>query len=91
MDNPQLLVHYVRTGKLIRLRRGIYRLLHFPAGDHEDLVAAWLWSEMAGVVSHETALDLHGLSDVLPSRLHLTLPLARKRRRFRVPSDVVPN
>ncbi|MCU0661758.1 MAG: type IV toxin-antitoxin system AbiEi family antitoxin domain-containing protein [Myxococcota bacterium] len=87
--SPQLLVHYVRTGKLLRVQRGIYRLVHFPAGDHEDLVAAWLWSEMAGVASHETALSLHGLSDVLPSRLHLTLPLAWKRRRFRVPPEVV--
>jgi predicted transcriptional regulator of viral defense system len=87
--SPQLLVHYVRTGKLFRVHRSIYRLVHFPAGDHEDLVVAWLWSEMAGVASHETALALHGLSDVLPSRLHLTLPLAWKRRRFRVPPEVV--
>lgn len=87
--SPQLLVHYVHTGKAVRVRRGIYRLVHFPAGDHEELVAAWLWSDLIGVVSHQSALALHELSDVLPPRLHITLPAAWRRRRFRVPLDVV--
>jgi predicted transcriptional regulator of viral defense system len=87
--SPQLLVHYLHAGKATRERRGIYRLVHFPAGEHEELVAAWLWSELAGVVSHQTALALHGLSDALPAHVHLTLPAAWRRRRFRVPPDVV--
>lgn len=87
--SPQLLVHYVHSGKALRVRRGIYRLVHFPAGEHEELVAAWLWSERAGVVSHQTALALHELSDVLPAQVHLTLPGVWRRRRFRVPTDVV--
>jgi predicted transcriptional regulator of viral defense system len=87
--SPQLLVHYVLTGKTHRVRRGTYRLVHFPAGEHEELVAAWLWSERAGVVSHQTALSLHGLSDALPVSVHLTLPGDWRHRRFRVPADVV--
>jgi predicted transcriptional regulator of viral defense system len=71
------------------VRRGIYRLVHFPAGEHEELVAAWLWSERAGIVSHHTALGLYGLSDALPARIHLTLPAAWQKRRFRLPADVV--
>ena len=54
-----------------------------------ELVTAWLWSERAGVISHQTALALHGLSDALPAHVHLTLPSAWRRRRFRVPADVV--
>jgi len=87
--SSQLLVHYLQTGRALRVRRGIYRLVHFPAGEHEGLVAAWLWSELTGVVSHQTALALHGLSDALPARIHLTLPAEWRRRRFRVPADVV--
>ena len=49
----------------------------------------WLWSERSGVFSHQTALALHGLSDVLPGQLHLTLPAGWRHRRFRVPSGVV--
>lgn len=86
--SPQLLVHYVQSGRVVRVRRGTYRLVHFPAGEHEELVAAWLWSERAGVVSHQTALALHGLSDALPAHVHMTLPSAWRRRRFRVPADI---
>jgi predicted transcriptional regulator of viral defense system len=87
--SPQLLVHHIHAGKVSRLRRGIYRVVHFPAGEHEELVAAWLWSERTGVVSHQTALALHGLSDVLPAHVHLTLPEAWRSRRFRVPPAIV--
>jgi predicted transcriptional regulator of viral defense system len=87
--SPQLVVHHVRAGRFVRVERGIYRLVHFPVGDREDLVAIWLWSERAGVFSHETALLLHDLSDVLPVRAHVTLPLAWRRRRLRVPAGVL--
>jgi predicted transcriptional regulator of viral defense system len=84
-----LLAKYLHNGRVLRVRRGIYRLVHFPPGEREDLAVVWLWSEREGVFSHETALSLHGLSDVLPSRIHLTLPAAWGKRRFRVPEGVV--
>lgn len=86
--SPQLL-SYLGEKKVMRARRGIYRLVHFPAGDHEDLVVLWLWSEQAGVFSHETALGLHDLSDALPGKVHLTLPATWRWRRFRVPAGLV--
>jgi predicted transcriptional regulator of viral defense system len=72
--SPQLLTKYLKNGKVQRARRGLYRLAHFPPGEHEDLVTIWLWSEQAGVFSHETALALHELSDAMPALIHLTLP-----------------
>lgn len=87
--SSQLLLKHIRAGRVTRTRRGIYRLVHFPSGDHEDLCVVWLWSERAGVFSHQTALWLHGLSDVLPGHVHLTLPAEWRRRRFRVPQGVV--
>lgn len=86
--SPQLLA-YLGDKKVMRVRRGIYRLVHFPASDHEDLVVLWLWSEQEGVFSHDTALALHDLSDILPSRVHLTLPAGWRRRRLRVPMGLV--
>jgi len=87
--SSQLLIKHIRAGRIIRVYRGIYRLVHFPAGEHDDLVVAWLWSNRAGIVSHQTALSLHGLSDVLPAKLHLTLPQVWRSRRLRVPEGVV--
>ena len=84
------LIHkHLAAGRIQRIRRGIYRLVHFPAGDHEELVVVWLWSEQAGVFSHQTALALHGLSDVLPAKVHVTLPAAWASRRLRTPHGVV--
>lgn len=87
--SSQLLLKHIHSGRVARVRRGIYRLVHFPAGEHEELIIAWLWSEREGIFSHETALALHGLSDVLPARTHLTLPAGWRRRRFRVPDGIV--
>jgi len=67
----------------------VYRLVHFPTSDHEDLVVLWLWSEQVGVFSHETALALHDLSDVLPGQVHMTVPASWRRRRLRVPAGLV--
>jgi predicted transcriptional regulator of viral defense system len=87
--STHLLRKHIHAGRVTRPQRGIYRLVHFPVGEHEELVTAWLWSQQAGVVSHQTALSLHGLSDALPAQVHLTLPEAWRRRRFRVPAGVV--
>jgi hypothetical protein len=61
--SPQLLAKHLRARRIARAQRGIYRLVHFPAGDHEDLVIAWLWTERTGVISYQTALSLHELSE----------------------------
>lgn len=87
--SSQLLNKYVRTARISRWRRGIYRVTHFPAGEHEDLVTAWLWSAQEGVISHQTALALHQLSDVLPAHIHLTLPSSWKGRRLRLPEGII--
>src|SRR5437660_1687984 len=87
--SSQLLVKYLNSGKIIRIRRTVYRLKHFPPGQQEDLVALWLWSDRAGVFSHETALMLHELSDILPARAHLTVPAKWRRRRLQVPDGLV--
>jgi len=46
-----LLAHYQKVGRIARTRRGIYRLIHFPSGEQEELVTAWLWSDAIGVLS----------------------------------------
>ncbi|MEZ4271715.1 MAG: type IV toxin-antitoxin system AbiEi family antitoxin domain-containing protein [Myxococcota bacterium] len=86
---PQRLQKHLKAGRVARIRRGIYRLTHFPHGEYEELVVYWLWAEGKGTYSGETALNLHGLSDALPSKLHLTLPAEWKTRRLRVPKGVV--
>ncbi len=79
--SSQLLNHHVKAKRLLRPHRGIYRIVHFPLGDRDELVIEWLWSDREGVFSHETALELHELSDLMPTHIHLSLPTTSKRRR----------
>ncbi|NIN72170.1 MAG: hypothetical protein GTO46_09690 [Gemmatimonadetes bacterium] len=82
-----LLSHHAKNGRFIRVHRGVYRLRDYPSSPRGDVVAAWLaaGSEVA-VVSHETALELLDLSDVVPDSIHVTLP--RRRRWYRAPTGV---
>jgi predicted transcriptional regulator of viral defense system len=84
-----LLQHHLGAGRVERVQRGVFRLVNFPPTDEEGLVPTWLWSRREGTFSHETALALHRLSDVLPARLHVTVPTAWRRRRVQIPRNVV--
>ncbi len=79
--SAQLLHKHVQNGNLERATRGIYRITRFPPSDNEDLVVLWLWSDKEAVFSHETAMQLHELSDALPARIHMTMPTATSRRK----------
>jgi predicted transcriptional regulator of viral defense system len=85
--------YHVQAGNWIREHRGIYRLARFPRGDRPDLMLWSLWSknreEVAqGVYSHQTALSLYELSDVMPAKLHMTVP-GRFRRNSEIPRVLV--
>jgi predicted transcriptional regulator of viral defense system len=76
--------YHVHAGNWIREHRGIYRLASFPRGERPDLMLWSLWSrnrqEIAlGIYSHQTALSLHDLSDVMPAKLHMTVPKGFRR------------
>src|SRR6202521_5957198 len=76
--------YHVHAGNWIREHRGIYRLASFPLGERPDLMLWSLWSRnrgeaAQGVYSHQTALSLHDLSDVMPAKLHMTVPRSFRR------------
>ncbi len=77
----KLLWHYEKTRKLLRIAQGIYRLAQFPASRFEDLYVAWLRCGLKSVISHESALAVYDLSDVIPAEAHVTVPRTASRRR----------
>lgn len=76
-----LLTYLTRIGRFVRVHRGVYRLRDYPSYYRDETIAAWLavGRDMA-VVSHESALDLHDLSDVIPNAVHLTVPRSVRYR-----------
>lgn len=86
--SPQLLAHHVGSGRYERVRRGLYRLSGFPGSSHEDVRGKWLAvGADRAIVSHESALELHELSDVLPNAVHLLV--SRDDRGIRPPAGVL--
>lgn len=83
MDRSTLLHHARPGGRYERVRRGLYRLRHFPTTRHEHVIAAWLDLPSPAVVSHESALELYELSDVIPNAVHITLPREKRGQRPR--------
>lgn len=65
-----ILQEMVRNGELIQYSRGIYML----PDEWEDEFFLLQQKYKKGVFSHSTALYLHGYSDRVPLRFHMTFP-----------------
>lgn len=72
--DPTQLRQLAGRGRLEHVARGVYRVPVLPRSEHDDLAFAIAWARGRAVLSHESALVLHGLSDVNPSVVHLTAP-----------------
>lgn len=65
--------HHADSGNWVRVDRGMFRLPGWPA-EPEDAYVRWaLWAQGRGVISHESALAVHDLSDLDPRQIHLTV------------------
>ena len=77
--------YHVRFKNWKKEIRGIYRLPYFPQDDEDAQLVLWyLWSrdrneKPQGVYSYETALRIYDLSDLMPSRLHMHVPVGFRR------------
>ncbi len=79
---PMTLIRMSERGTLERRGHGLYRMRYFPVSPLDSYMEATLWPRgTRGVLSHETALDLYELSDVNPSKIHLTVPRDHRIRR----------
>jgi predicted transcriptional regulator of viral defense system len=82
---PDNFHHFVKSGEWVREGRGLYRLQAFPWSPRQEFWKIYMWSrnkedKPQGVFSFHTALDLYELSDVLPNKIHLTVPKDFRRR-----------
>lgn len=71
--------HYRQNGEWLEIDRGVFRLAQFPNSPDEDYVRWSLWSrdrsgQPQAVISHESALSIHALSDIMPSKIYFTVP-----------------
>lgn len=74
------------SGDIERVTHGVYRLVRYPISPLGQYMEAALWPQVRrpgahGVISHESALVIYGLSDASPAKVHVTLPAALRIRR----------
>jgi len=78
--------HFHRErGNWLLIDRGLFRLRDYPSSPYEDLIRWGFWSRdrkgnIRAVVSHESALAFHDLGEVMPAKLHLTVPKGFRKR-----------
>jgi len=77
--------YHVKAGNFERVERGLFRLPEIPPSEHDDLIRLSLWSRghddrPQAVVSHETALGVHELGELLPTRTHLIVPSSFRKK-----------
>ncbi|MEX2100433.1 MAG: type IV toxin-antitoxin system AbiEi family antitoxin domain-containing protein [Acidimicrobiia bacterium] len=70
----QAQAHHVAAGNWLRIDRGLFRLAEWVPDVHDDLARWTLWSRGRGVISHESALGVHGLGEFESAKVHLTVP-----------------
>jgi hypothetical protein len=76
--------YHVQAGNWEREHRGVFRLKSYPLAERPDLILWSLWSrgtdhKPQGVYSHQTALGIHDLSDLMPEKLFMTVPETFRR------------
>lgn len=70
----QAQAYHVAAGNWWRIERGLFRLVEWVPGPHDELARWTLWSRGRAIVSHESALAVHGIGEFESPRVRLTVP-----------------
>ncbi len=78
-------LYHVRKGNWQHVMRGIYRLAGYPDSLESEFTKWYMWSrnqkdQPQGVISHASALALHGLGEYRPGEIHLTVPRSFRKK-----------
>ena len=72
----------VARGRLARAARGVYRVPQVNETEDDQYQLAVLWTGVPeACLSHDTALDAWGITDINPDRIHVSVAATRRLRR----------
>lgn len=83
--------YQLNVGEWQQEGRGLFKLTNYLHEPEADYMQWLLWSrsrneEIQGCLSHETAMFIYELGDVMPSKIHITVP--RDFRRSAIPKAI---
>lgn len=74
----QAVAHRVTSGKWRRMHWGVYATFSGPPRREAKLWAAVRRAGPGAMLSHQTAAEVHGLTDKVSARIHITVPANRR-------------
>lgn len=81
-----------QSGHIEPYHRGIYRMVRWPGAKHPGLWPVFLWAQRLSphaALSHRTALELYGVSDVNADTIDVTIPPDARVRSAPPPATAV--
>lgn len=83
------------AGRIERVAHGLYRVTALPPDRLAPYMEAVSWAAGRGAISHASTLEMMELCDLIPRRIHLTVPAAYNPRkagadRYRVHRHTLP-
>jgi predicted transcriptional regulator of viral defense system len=72
----------VARGRIERAAHGVYRIPQVPETEYDQYQLAVLWTGVPeACLSHDTALEAWGVTDINPDRIHVSVARHRRLRR----------
>ncbi|MGX5694095.1 type IV toxin-antitoxin system AbiEi family antitoxin domain-containing protein [Dermacoccus abyssi] len=71
--------YHADAGNWLRVERALYRIPEWPTDANDAYIRLALTLGPDAVVSHQSALAAHGLSDASPAAIHVTVPVGVHR------------
>jgi hypothetical protein len=72
------MAHRLKSAKWRRVQRGVYATFTGPVHREARLWAALRRAGPGAMLSHETAAEVHGLTDKPSAKIHITVPTSRR-------------
>lgn len=77
--------YHVEVGNWTKENHGMYRFSFLPFSKYDELIKVSLWSRdkndiAQAVISHESALFVHELGDIIPGKIYITVPKGFRKK-----------
>jgi len=77
--------YYVEAKQWLKEDRALYRFNFLPFSKEDEFIKACFWSRdkkdiPQAVVSHESALSVHGIGEVISDKINLTVPKSFRKK-----------
>lgn len=77
--------YYVEAKQWLKEDRALYRFSFLPFSKEDELIKAYFWSRdkkdiPQAVISHESALSIHEIGEIIPNKINLTVPKSFRKK-----------